>query len=331
MKIGRRELIALLAGSLVDWPGRAAAQPGQRTRRLGVLMGYTADDREANVRLDAFKQALAQLGWAAGRNLQIEHRWAAGNTEQTRAYAAELVALAPDAILAATTVVVRALLRETRTIPIVFLSVSDPAGDGFVQSLSRPAGNATGFTNLERSLSGKWLELVKELAPTVTHVAALYNPAVAAGGGAYYWVPFEAAATSSRVEPVRAPVQHVDEMEAHVSKLSQNGGLVVMPDGFTVVHRARIISLAARYRVPTVYPYRYYADEGALMSYGIDLVDQYRRAARYVERVLQGERAGDLPVQAPVKFELAINLKTAKALGIEVPPTLLARADEVIE
>jgi putative tryptophan/tyrosine transport system substrate-binding protein len=252
MKFGRRELMALLACGLVVRPGRAVAQPGERARRLGVLMGYTVDDREAQVRLAAFKQALEQLGWAEGRNFKIEQRWAAGNTDQTRAYAAELVALAPDAILAATTVVVRALLRETRTIPIIFLSVSDPAGDGFVQSLSRPSGNATGFTNLERSLSGKWLELMKELVPTVTHVAALYNPAVAAGGGAYYWMPFEAAALSSRVEPVRAPVQHVDEMEAHVSKLAQSGGLVVMPDGFTVVNRARIISLAARYRVPTI-------------------------------------------------------------------------------
>lgn len=329
----RRDFFLGAGAAAIGLPRSVAGQHG--LRRLGVLMGYRESDKEAQARLAAFFQVFEELGWKDGRNLRVEYRWAAGSADQIRSSASELIAGNPDVILAATTPVVRALLQETRTVPVVFISVSDPVGDGFVNSLSRPSGNATGFTNLERSLSGKWLELVKELAPSVTHVAALFNPATSAGRGAYYWPPFEAAASWSSVQALQAPVQNENDIERHITELASKpnsgGGLAVMPDVFTVVNRARIIALAASKRLPAVYPYRYFAQEGGLMAYGIDLSDQYRRAARYVHRIFRGEPAGELPVQAPAKFELVINQLTAGTVGIKVPPTLLARADDVIE
>jgi putative ABC transport system substrate-binding protein len=330
--VRRREFI-LLPGMLTACPCIARAQQPDRTKRLGVLMGYRESDREAQARLAAFFQVLEASGWKHRHNLDLAFRWAAGSPEQITSSASDLVRWNPDVVLAATTPVVRALLHTTRTIPIVFLSVSDPIGDGFVRSLSRPESNATGFTNLERSLSGKWLELVKELAPAVTRVAALFNPATAAGRGSYYWPPFEAAGSWSSVEPLQAPVESEADIEKQLVSLAATprSGLAVMPDVFTVVNRARIISLAAVHRLPAVYPYRYFAEDGGVMSYGIDLADQYRRAARYVDRIFRGEKADELPVQGPAKFELVINQATAKALGLGVPPTLLARADEVIE
>ena len=326
----RREFIAC-ASVLAAYPHIVAAQDG--TKKLGVLMGYRENDREARMRLTAFFQAFEELGWKESRNLRLEYQWAAGNPDQIRKAASALVRWNPDCILSATTPVLRALLQESRSIPIVFLSVSDPVGDGFVRSLSHPESNATGFTNLERSLSGKWLELVKELAPSITRVAALFNPATAAGGGSYYWAPFEAAASWSGVEPVKTPVNSEAELEPQVAQLAsmQHCGLAVMPDVFTVVNRRRIITLAALHQLPAVYPYRYFAEDGGLMAYGIDLSDQYRRAARYVHRIFRGEKPGEMPVQGPAKFELVINQAAAQAMKLTVPPTLLARADEVIE
>jgi putative ABC transport system substrate-binding protein len=296
-------------------------------------MGYDENDREAQARMAAFTHQLATLGWRAQDNLTIESRWVAGSTERMEATAAELARWRPDAILSATTGVVRALLRHTRTIPVVFVSVSDPVGDGFVAGLANPGGNATGFTNLERSLGGKWVEILKEIAPSLERVASLFNPPTSADRGAYYGRPFEAAATSLAMKPVMGPVAEVADIDRIASGMAANppGGLIVMPDVFTVVNREHIIAASARYRVPAIYPYRYFVADGGLVAYGIDLFDQYRRAAIYIDRIFRGQLPAALPVQGPAKFDLAINLKTAKALGLTIQPTLLARADEVIE
>jgi len=329
----RREFIALLGGAAATWPLSARAQQPDRVKRVGVLMAYAESDLEAVARVKAFTQALEGRGWTDGRNVQIEYRWASGDRERFRAYAVELVGLQPNVILSATTPVLGTLLRETRTIPIVFLSVSDPVGDGFIASLARPGGNATGFINIESSMAGKWVELLKEISPNMTRATAIFNPKTTAGGGAYFLQPFEAAARSLAVEPIFAPVQDTAELESAVAALAADpgGALVVLPDGFNVNHRKLIISLAARHRVPTIYPYRYMVTEGGLTSYGIDLLDMYQRAAEHVDRILKGEKPADIPVQAPAKFEFAINLKTAKSLGLTIQPTLLTRADEVIE
>jgi ABC-type uncharacterized transport system substrate-binding protein len=325
----RREFITLLGGAAV-WPVAAQAQPGERMRRIGVLMYLAADDPEGQARLAAFAQALKQSGWNEGRNLRIDTRWA--RADDVHRHAAELVALAPDVVVAATgTATVAPLLQATRTVPIVFVTVVDPVGAGFVASLARPGGNATGFTIYEYSMSGKWLELLKEIAPPVTRAAVLRDPAVASGIGQFGAVQIVAPSLGVEVTPV--DIRDAGEIERAVSAFASgsNGGLVVTGSAGAIVHRELIATLAARYRLPAVYPARYSVNAGGLISYGPDLIDQFRRAASYVDRILKGERPADLPVQAPNKYEVVINLKTAKTLGLEIPPTLLARADEVIE
>jgi ABC-type uncharacterized transport system substrate-binding protein len=325
----RREFITLLGGAAV-WPVAAQAQPGERMRRIGVLMYLAADDPEGQARLAAFTQALKQSGWNEGRNLRIDTRWA--RADDVHRHAAELVALAPDVVVAATgTATVAPLLQATRTVPIVFVTVVDPVGAGFVASLARPGGNATGFTIYEYSMSGKWLELLKEIAPPVTRAAVLRDPAVASGIGQFGAVQIVAPSLGVEVTPV--DIRDAGEIERAVSAFASgsNGGLVVTGSAGAIVHRELIATLAARYRLPAVYPARYSVTAGGLISYGPDLIDQFRRAAGYVDRILKGERPADLPVQAPNKYEVVINLKTAKILRLEIPPSVLARADEVIE
>jgi putative tryptophan/tyrosine transport system substrate-binding protein len=324
----RREFIMLLGGVAAS-PLAARAQQ-ERMRRVGVLTYWTADDAEGQARLAAFAQALKQLGWSEGRNLGIDTRWATAN--DIHRHAAELVALAPDVLVAATgTATVAALRQATRTVPIVFVTVIDPVGAGFVATLARPGGNATGFTNYEYGMSGKWLELLKEIAPRVTRAAVLRDPAVASGIGQFGAV--QAVAPSLGVELSPVDVRDADEIERAVTQFARgsNGGLIVTGSAAAIVHRELIAMLAARHRLPAVYPARFSVTAGGLIPYGPDLLDQFRRAAGYVDRILKGEKPADLPVQAPTKYELVINLKTAKALGIEVPATLLGTADEVIE
>jgi putative tryptophan/tyrosine transport system substrate-binding protein len=326
----RREFIVALGGAAVAWPLPARAQRADRVWRIGALMGYADSDREAQTDVVAFREGLQKLGWTEGRNIWIETRWAP--PENAGRIPKELVALQPDLILSHTTPTTAALLRETRTIPIIFANVSDPVGSGFVASLSRPSGNVTGFTTIEASMGGKWLELLKEISPHVNRVAFLFNPETATYAE-YYLNLFKAAGTSFAVEATSAPVRDRSEIESVIATLAgrPNGGLVVMPDSFLIAHRAEITSLAARYRVPAVYPFRFFAEVGGLLAYGVDLSDNFGRAALYADRILKGEKPGELPVQGPAKFEFVINLKTAKALGLEVPPTLIARADEAIE
>jgi putative ABC transport system substrate-binding protein len=329
----RREFITLLGGAAVAWPRAARAQQADRMRRVGALMNLAADDPEGKARLTAFLQGLQELGWTDGRNVRIDYRWAAAaDADRLRVYAAELVALAPDVILASTTASVAALRQTTRTVPIVFAIVIDPVGAGLVASLARPGGNATGFTLFEYSLSGKWLELFKEIAPNLTRIAILRDPAAAAGIGQFAAIQ-AMAPPSFGVELSPIDVSDAGEIERDVAAFAResNGGLIVTASVGAIAHRELIIKLAARHRLPAVYPFRYFVTDGGLISYGPDLNDQYRRAAGYIDRVLKGEKAADLPVQAPTKYELAINLKTAKALGLTVPPSLLARADQVIE
>jgi putative ABC transport system substrate-binding protein len=327
----RREFITLLGGAAAAWPLAARAQQGERMRRIGVLMSVAADDPEAKNRIAAFLQSLQQLGWTDGRNLQIDTRWAAGNADDARKYAAELVALAPDVILATGGFGVGPLGQVTRTVPIVFVSVADPVGAGFVDSLARPGGNATGFSNFEFDISAKWLELLKEIAPAVMRAAVLRDAATAAGAGQFGAIQSAAPSFGVEVSPVN--MRDAPEIERAVTAFarSSNSGLIVTPSGLTIVHRDLIIKLVARLRLPAVYPYRFFVTSGGLVSYGPDTTDQYRRAAGYVDRILKGEKPADLPVQAPTKYELVINLKTAKALGLTVPDKLLATADEVIE
>ena len=331
--VRRREFITLLGGTAVAWPIAARAQQPERMRRIGVLMGYPENDLEGPAFFAAFREGLEKLGWVEDRNIRLDTRWATPEDAEARQrFAKELVALQPDLILSAVTPTTAALLQQTRTIPIVFATVADPVGSGFVASLAQPGGNVTGFQAMVGSLAGKWLELLKEIAPRVTRVAMLFNPAVAPYAESYL-NPLKAAASSFAVEAIAAPVRDMSELESVVAAQARapNGGLVVMPDSFTDVHRAEITSLAARYGLPAVYPRRIFTELGGLLSYGIDQLDSYRRAATYVDRILKGEKPSELPVQAPVKFELVINLKTAKALGLAVPDKLLALADEVIE
>jgi putative tryptophan/tyrosine transport system substrate-binding protein len=327
----RREFITLLGGA-ATWPLAARAQQGERTRRIGVLMASAADDPENQARMAAFLQGLAQLGWTDGRNVRIDTRWATTNSDDLRRHAAELAALAPDVLVAATgTATTAPLLQATRTVPIVFVIVIDPVGAGFVASLAQPGGNATGFTAFEYGVSGKWLELLKELAPGVTRVAVLRDPAVASGIGQFAAV--QAVAPSLGVELSPVDTRDAPEIERAVTVFARSGnsGLIVTPSPVASRHRDLITALAARHKLPAVYAYRFYVTAGGLISYGPDPIDQYRRAAAYVDRILKGEKPTDLPVQAPTKYELVINLKTARTLGLTVPPTLLARADEVIE
>jgi putative ABC transport system substrate-binding protein len=329
--IQRRKFLATLGGAAATWPLAARAQQPERVRRIGVLMPLAADDTEGQVRNAAFLQGLQELGWTVGRNLRLDYRWAAGDADRLRSYAAELVALAPDVILASGTSTVAPLLRATRTVPIVFAGVADPVGAGYVGSLARPGGNVTGFTTFEYSLGGKWLELLKEIAPGVTRVAVLRDSALAAGSGQLGAI--QAVASSVRVDVSPVDVSDAGEIERAVVEFarSPNGGLIVPASGLVIVHRDLIITLAARHKLPAVYYYSFFVTAGGLASYGPDPHDQYRRAAGYVDRVLKGEKPADLPVQSPTKYETVINLKTARALGIEVPPSLLVRADEVIE
>ena len=327
----RREFITLLGGAAAAWPLAARAQQSEPMRRIGVLMNAAADDPQGEAAVAAFRQVLQQLGWTDGRNMRTDIRWGANDVERDRTYAAELVALAPDVILASGTLSVAALQRVTRTLPIVFVRVADPVGAGLVDTLARPGGNTTGFMLFEYSLSGKWLELLRQIAPNVTRAAILRNPANP-GAIAQFGV-IQAAAQPLGVEVSPVSVNDVGEIERAVTAFarSANGGLIVTPSAGVSLHRDLIITLAARHKLPAVYGNRANVTGGGLISYAPGFVEQYRHAAGYVDRILKGEKPADLPVQAPTKYELVINLKTAKALGLDVPPTLLARADEVIE
>jgi ABC-type uncharacterized transport system substrate-binding protein len=327
----RREFITLLGGAAALWPLTARAQ--QPVRRIGVLMGYAESDREAQARVAAFREGLQKLGWADGRNVRFDIRWVIPRDAEARQrFAKELIALQPDLILSHGTPNTATLLKQTRTISIIFAAVSDPVGSGFVASFPRPGGNITGFINMEPTMAGKWVELLKEIAPRVARVALLFNPATAPY--AEYWLNFfKTAAASFAVQAIAAPVHDTSEIETVVAAQARapNGGLVVMPDTFTSAHRAEITALAARHRLPAVYPFRFFAEVGGLLSYGNDLIDDFRRAASYADRILKGAKPSELPVQGPVKFELVINLKTAKTLGLNVPLQLQQRADKVIE
>jgi putative ABC transport system substrate-binding protein len=329
--VRRREFISLIGGAAAAWPLAARAQPGERVRRIGVLMSLAADDSEGQARLAAFVQSLQRLGWTDGRNVTVDHRWGAGDADLMHRYAAELVALAPDVLLASGTSAVGPLLRATRTVPIVFTQVTDPIGAGFVDNLAQPGGNATGFTVFEYGISGKWLELLKEIAPGVTRAAVLRDPALAAGSGQLGAIQSVAPSFGVELSPVN--VRGASEIERAVAAFARgsNGGLIVPASGLAIVHRDLIVMLAARHRLPAVYSFRLFVAAGGLISYGPGSIDPHRRAASYVDRILKGEKPADLPVQAPTKYEMAINLNTAKALSLEIPATLLARADEVIE
>jgi putative ABC transport system substrate-binding protein len=328
----RREIITLLGGAAAGlWPVTAHAQQGGGMRRIGVLLPATSDDAEFQARVGAFLQGLQQLGWSIGRNARIDIRWASPDAEAVRRHAAELVALAPDVILAFGASSVGPLLQATRTVPIVFPVAADPVGAGFVHSLARPGGNATGFMTFEYGIGGKWLELLKEIAPTVTRVAVLRDPAIASGIGQFGVI--QAMAPSLRVEVTQVNLRDTGELGRTVAAFSRtpNGGLIVTASPLSDSNRVPIAALAAEHKLPAVYYERNFAAAGGLISYGPDFVDQFRRSAEYVDRILKGEKPADLPVQAPTKYQLVLNLKTAKALGVTVPDNLLARADEVIE
>jgi putative tryptophan/tyrosine transport system substrate-binding protein len=326
----RREFITLLGGAAA-WPLTARAQQADRTRRIGILLPVAADDAEFQTRVGAFLQGLQQLGWVIGRNMRIDTRWAGANAAEIRRHAAELVALAPDVILAHGVPTLGPLLQTTRTVPVVFPTAADPVAAGFVDSLARPGGNATGFMDLEYGMAGKWLELLKQIASGVTRVAVLRDPATPTGPAQFGVIQAVAPSLGMEVNPVN--VRDASDIERAIGAVARvpNGGLIVTPSGWASVHRELIVKLANQHKLPAVYFGRYFVAGGGLISYGPDLSDQYRRAAGYVDRILKGEKPADLPVQAPTKYELVINLKTAKAIGLEVPATLLARADEVIE
>ncbi|HET9583117.1 MAG TPA: ABC transporter substrate-binding protein [Bradyrhizobium sp.] len=328
----RRQFITLLGGAVAAWPLVAGAQQSGPMRRIGVITSVAADDPETYARMAAFHQGLQEAGWIIGSNVQIEYRWGgAGDAERIREYSDELVGLSPDVILAVGVSTVGPLQRTTRTIPIIFVQVTDPVGAGFVASLARPGGNATGFATYEFGISVKWLELLKEIAPSVTRVSVLRDPTLATGIGLL--AAMQGVAPALRVDLTPVGVGDAGEIERAVVAFAreQNGGLIVLPGPLTTLHRKLISTLAVRHHLPTIYPYRFYVADGGLSSYGPNSVDQFRLAAGYVDRILKGEKPADLPVQAPTKYRLVINLKTAKALGLDVPPSLLARADEVIE
>jgi putative tryptophan/tyrosine transport system substrate-binding protein len=326
----RRQIITLLGGAAA-WPLAARAQQAERVRRIGALLPTSADDAQFQTWFSAFLRALAELGWIIGRNVRIDTRWARASAADTHRYAAELIALAPDVILAHGASVVGPLLQANRTVPIVFAVAVDPVGAGLVESLARPGGNATGFSGFEYGLGGKWLELLKQIAPGVTRAAVLRDPAITAGIGQFGVIQAVAPPLGIEVSPLN--MRDAPEIESAVKAFarSPNGGLILAASGLATLHRDLIITLAARHRLPAVYFERSYVAAGGLVSYGPDFVDQYRRAAGYVDRILKGEKPADLPVQAPVKYETVLNLKTAKAIGLDVPATVLARADEVIE
>jgi ABC-type uncharacterized transport system substrate-binding protein len=330
--VKRREFITLLSGAAAVWPLAASAQQPERMRRIGVLLPAAADDPEWQAWLGVFLQALPQLGWTIGRNVQIDTRWATPNAAEIRKHAAELVALAPDVIVASGTSTVGPLLQATRTVPVVFPVVGDPVGAGFVDSLARPGGNATGFMTYEYSMGGKWVELLKQIAPDVTRVAVLRDATALVGAVQFGVIQAVAPSLRVQVDPINMR-RDAGEIERAVAAFasSANGGLILAAGALSLLHADLIVTLAARHKLPAVYPYRHIVAAGGLISYGADFTDQYRRAAGYVDRILKGEKPADLPVQMPTKYETVINLKTAKALGLEIPPTVLARADEVIE
>jgi putative ABC transport system substrate-binding protein len=327
----RREFITLIGGAAAAWPLAARAQQAERMRRIGMLMNFAADDPAAQTRLTRFLQRLQELGWTDGRNLRVDVRWGLGDAERMRQAASELVALAPDVILAVGSPATGPLLQATRTIPIVFVQVADPIGAGFVESLAHPGGNATGFSNFEYGTTAKWLELLKQIAPKVRRVAVLRDPTVASGPAQFAAIQTAAAPLSVELAPIT--LGHADEIERAIGMFARepDGGMIITAGGAASVNRKLLVTLAARHRLPAVYSDRVFVTDGGLIGYGPDRLDQYPRAASYVDRILKGERPADLPVQAPTKYELVINLKSAKALGLDVPPMLLARADEVIE
>jgi putative tryptophan/tyrosine transport system substrate-binding protein len=328
--IRRRELVVALGSAAAAWPLAARSQPGERARRIGVLMNLSENDPEAQGLVAAFREGLAQLGWIDGRNVRIDYRWSAGDLDRIRRYAAELVALPPEVILAYGGSTVGPLQQVTRTVPIVFVEVIDPVGAGFVMGLARPGGNTTGFSLFEFGIAGKWLELLKQITPHMTRAVVIRDPSSPGGGGQVGAI--QALAPSLRVEVTSVGLRDAGEIERAVTVAREaNGGLIVTVSPLATVNRELIITLAAQHRVPAVYPLRYFATSGGLISYGPERLEPYRRAPSYVDRILKGEKPAELPVQPPTKYELVINLKTAKALGLEVPPTLLARADEVIE
>ena len=327
----RRAFITLFAGAAIAGPLAARAQQTERMRRIGVLMGVAADDPEGQARVTLFVQALEQFGWTDGRNMRIDVRWGAVDADRYRKYAEELVALAPDVILAGSSAALGPLQQATRTVPIVFAGVVDPVGAGYVDSLARPGGNVTGFALFEYGIAGKWLELLKQIAPAVTRAAVMRDPTISLGIG--QWAVIQAMAPSTGVDLSLVNMRDASEIERDITAFahSPNGGLIVTAGPWGTVHRELIITLAARHKLPAVYFERFFVTGGGLISYGPHMIDQYQRAASYVDRILKGEKPGDLPVQAPTNYELAINLKTAKALGLTVPPSVLGRADEVIE
>jgi ABC-type uncharacterized transport system substrate-binding protein len=331
--VRRRDFISLVASGAAVWPLPGQAQQADRVRRIGVLMPFSENDAEGKLELAGFAQQLQELGWADGRNLRIDYRWSAGDPARMQTLAKELIALQPDVIFARSTPVMAALLKQTRTIPLVFAVVSDPVGEGFVASLARPGGNATGFTNAESSLTGKWLGLLKEIMPSTNRVAFIFDPKVAPGGGSYYTKLVESVAPSFAMVPTAVPVHDAVGIERAIGDFASkpDGGLLVLPDATTNLHRELIIALAARYRVPAVYAFRYIAAEGGLMSYGVDIVELFRRAATYVDRILKGAKPADLAVQLPEKFQLTINLKSAAAMGLKIPTSLQLIANEMIE
>jgi putative ABC transport system substrate-binding protein len=329
----RRDFITLLGGAAAAWPLAASAQQ-ERMRRLGVIIQMAEKDPQAQLNVLALQKGLLARGLNPGQNLRIEYRFGAGSVEAIHTAVTDILATSPEVILAHGTAVTADLQKQTQTVPVVFTVVSDPVGSGFIQSFARPGGNLTGFTNfLEPSMAAKWVELLKEIAPGVSRVGILFNPQMAADGGMYFARPAETSAAALGVKTVRLPVQTPADINQAINAFAQDpgGGLIAPPDSTTLPHRDLILVLAARHGLPAIYPYRFFLTSGGLMSYGMDYADVFRRAAEYVDRILKGEKPADLPVQAPTKFELVINLKTAKALGIEVPQTLLARADEVIE
>jgi putative ABC transport system substrate-binding protein len=333
-RLRRREFITLLGGAAAAWPVAARAQQPERVRLIGVLMAFAESDPAAQSDVAGFRDELKKLGWMEGKNLRIELRWGAGDADRIKTFAKELVDLRPDAILGQTTPVIGALARETRTIPIVFAVVSDPIGSGFGASLAHPGGNITGFTTNEPAVGGKWMGLLKEIAPRTVHVALLFNPATAASLQ-FFSSSIQDAASSLAVQASAAPFHAKDEIEGVIAAQARNpgGGLIVMPDAFffNVPNRDLIIALAARYGVPTIYFTRVFVKQGGLISYSADFAEEVRQAAGYIDRILKGAKPADLPMQLPIKYEMAINLKTATSLGLNIPPTLLARADEVIE
>jgi putative tryptophan/tyrosine transport system substrate-binding protein len=329
--VNRREFVQIIGAGAVLWPLGLRAQQGNRPRSVGVLFAMAPSDPEAQVRVKAFEAALQDLGWAEGKNVRLEYRWAPRDVDLLRKQAKELLGLGPDVILATSTPVVAALATEAR-VPIVFVQVTDPIGNGFVPNLARPGGNLTGFTNFEFTIGSKWLEALKHVAPEVRRVALVFNPDTAPFAH-LFWKPVQEAAPAFDVEPMELSGRDAVELTKRIEAFARqsNGGLIILPDISTTNHRDLIIALASRYHLPSVYPYRYFASSGGLLSYGTDLTDVYRRAASYVDRILKGAAPGELPVQAPSKFEMVINLKTANALGLTIPPLVLGRADEVIE